>query len=147
MSRDDRIKTEINDDPLTRGYLGMDDAAVAVSFNVVNRTGVISRQELFSELATDDSFGDVYELSLGSSSAPGYHQAAQLMFMLNDVENSSLDIRSTPLNTIFSGLTSASVISVQKENNILRLNDNKRSRGDELKVGTVRTGDITVARR
>ena len=52
MSNDfNAIKAEIDTDPLTRGYSGMNDQAVADDLNTVYRDGVADAGALFTYLA------------------------------------------------------------------------------------------------
>lgn len=48
------LKTEIDTDPLTRGYAGMTDAQVAADINTVNRPDTVSIEEVLKFLILDN---------------------------------------------------------------------------------------------
>lgn len=131
MSNIDTIKTEIDTDPLARGYSGMTDQQVADDLNTVyrqrNRTSMSGR-EVADEIvdAEYDALSDAKKaqlLSLGASDS-----IDPFGFGANVIK----DIFTAGSTTV-SNLAAARVETI--------------SRAEELGIGTVKTGWVEEARR
>ena len=131
MSNIDIIKTEIDVDPLARGYAGMTDEQVAVDMNTVYRD---------SDLASIS--GDAAFAATDSSEFSGltdHKQAIWLAFCGRENINPFGASNVALVQWVF-GAGSATIAALSA------LRTQTVSRGEELEVGTVRTGDVAQAR-
>jgi hypothetical protein len=131
MSNIQTIKTEIDGDPLTRGYAGMTDEAVAIDMNTVYRTrnlSSISGDQIFA--ATDGT---------EFSGLTDHKQAIWVAFCGRSEIDPFGGSNVALVQWVFGGgSTTISNLSALRTENV--------SRGQELGVGTVRPGDVAQAR-
>ena len=131
MSNIDIIRDEITNDPLTRGYSGMDDAAVAVDLNTVYRTlnkSSLSGDELFA--ATD---------STEFAALTDHQESLWVAFCSRSSVDPFGSSNVAFVQYIFGG--GSTTVS-----NLSSLRTQSVSRGTELGVGSVRPGDVLQAR-
>ncbi len=169
------LKTEIDIDPLVRGYAAMTDLEVANDMNLINRDadgGVTGMLEYVVEnmYRTNES-GDTTKTSiLGrlvtvSESAVGadpfdsghiltmvhIHAAKMFVYIMSNTNVSTLDFVNTEVDGMIVSLngaaSNAGVWSVPDGNALKALSQNQQSRGNELGIGKVRTGHVVEARR
>lgn len=131
MGRIDTIKTEITNDPLPRGYSGMNDEAVAVSMNTVDRTtnkSSLTGSEVMNAI-------DKTEFN-GKSDA----QKQQVWNILHLGTINPFGLEADLLTDIFTGgSTTITTLATLRLNSV--------SRGVELGVGVVKVGHVQEARR
>jgi hypothetical protein len=131
MSNIDIIRDEITNDPLGRGYSGMDDAAVAVDLNTVYRTinkSSLSGDELFA--ATD---------STEFAALTDHQESLWVAFCGRSSVDPFGSSNVAFVQYIFGG--GSTTVS-----NLNSLRTQSVSRGAELGVGSVRPGDVLQAR-
>lgn len=169
------LKSEIDSDPLTRGYSGMTDAQVAADLNTAYRDAphnpsalldymmktefrnstIYGRVGIVAGLQPDPTsagFGNAPMGGGGAAVAMDWRMvaAAQALIRLTGDQAGAI---STPLtNTELSNIltemdtTNAEVMSIAQRNAIIALSQNQQSRATELGLGRVRTGEVTQAR-
>lgn len=136
MSRIDILKTELDDDPLTRGYSGMDDAAAAANLNVVDRTlpiDTLNAAEIYEQIDTGEFDGLPAEdkvlvdriLSLGENI---------LLTASSKARTTLLEVFAGAAGTITRPAIGAAVVR-------------DVSRAEELGIADVRVGHVQEARR
>lgn len=125
------LRSEIDSDPLGRGYSGMDDSAVAVDINTVYRTSNLS-----------SITGDVAFAATDSTEFTGLTDSKQqlwLAFCGRDSIDPFGSANVAFVNFIFGG--GSTTIS-----NLASLRTEDVSRAVELGIGQVRPGDVIQAR-
>ena len=125
------LKAEIDADPLARGYSGMDDAAVAVSLNAVNRTTNKATMEATEVMQAIDS-AEFAALSAADKQT--------VWDVLHIGTINPFGIEATLFTSAFGG-GSATITALAS----LRKND--VSRAGELGLGSVRAGNVEEARK
>lgn len=126
------LKTEIDTDPLTRGYAGMTDQQVADSLNAVNRTR--NRASMTGKEVKDRI--DTVDWDTRTDA-----QKSQLLslFARDDLNPFGIDAHIFQEAMTGAAGTSVSDLSTYRVENI--------SRGEELGLGTVSSADVDSARR
>lgn len=132
MSRIDDIKTEIDTDPLSRGYSGMSDEAVAASMN-----DTIDRSRNLSSLTGDQIF-DATD-STEFAALTDHKQGLWLSFCGRDTIDPFGSSNVAFVQWVFGGgsTTASSLGSLRTES---------VSRATELGLGVVRVNNVTEAR-
>lgn len=132
MDERSRLKQELTDDPLERGYSGMTDAVAAVDLNAVNRQvniATVSRQDVFEAIA----IADFTELNAEQKSL------LYAIIGMGDVRVNGTNTKAALLSMFGPGtVTRANLAALQKEN---------VSRAAELGLLKVREGEVASARR
>ena len=124
------LADEINTDPLTRGYDSMTDQQVANDMNTVYRTEVIP----------EVSPTDIYQ-----SIDPAEWVALSALFQLVVTNVISLPTVPTSGNTA-DGLLAAFGSGTTTRANLIALATGNISRGTEIGIGEVHSGDVGFAR-
>jgi len=168
------IKTEIDDDPLSRGYSGMTDQQVTDSLNTQDRplaTAVVvaMKQYVFLERHRDNTGTDTTPLfiygrlrmvmegnlldgifgAIPIINLTADHKASAFAFdkiLEQDDETFFLNFNDSRFEQILDDLVSGNVISDNDKTNIMELTDNQQTRGQEIGAGRVRVGNVTEAR-
>ncbi|MCP4002180.1 MAG: hypothetical protein GY727_14820 [Gammaproteobacteria bacterium] len=169
------LKTEIDTDPLTRGYVAMTDLQVADDMNLVNReayggidgmlkyvvenmyrtndsgdttkTSILGRLVAVSEsMVGADPFDSGHILTLSH-----IHAAKMFMYILNNTNVSTLDFVNTEVDGMVVSLNGAAnnagVWSIPDGNALKALSQNQQSRAQELGFGKIREGNVWEARQ
>lgn len=127
----DALKAEIDSDPLTRGYAGMDDAAVAASLNTADR----SRNK--TSVSGSDVFAQIDATEFNAKTADQKRDVLQLCAI------DSLDpfgVGADIIVDVFGGgSTTVTTLAAFRVETI--------SRAEELGLGVVATGHVEEARR
>ena len=125
------LKTELDTDPLTRGYAGMTDEQAATDLNTVYRTqprGSMNGDEIFA--ATDNA--EFVGLT-------DHKQQLWVSFTSKDIINAYDQTNIDFLDYIFgAGSTTKTTLAALREEDV--------SRGVELGLGNIKVGDVQFAR-
>lgn len=125
----DILKTEITNDPLTRGYSGMSDLAIATDLNTVYRTSnktIMTATEIFNAINKAEF----------NALTDSNKQMTWDILHLGDVNPFGLE--ADLFQDIFGASTTITTLQTLRVNNI--------SRGVELNIGNVREGNVWEAR-
>ena len=125
------LKTELADDPLTRGYAGMSDAAAATDINTVYRTrikGNLTGDEIFG--ATDAAEFASLQVSV---------RRDWVAFCARDIINPAGTANVAFVEWVFGNPSDT-------RTNLLALRQEPISRGVELGLGRVKVGHVQEAR-
>lgn len=125
------IRGELDADPLTRGYSGMGDQAAADDLNTVYRTRVRDRVATWEVL-------EATVPSEYSALTAGEKTRYQTFISAGVIDPSGPNIRAGFAEMFGTGTVTRA--------NLLVLQDEDISRGEELEVGAVSEGDVTRAR-
>jgi len=149
------IKAEITIDPLTRGYAGMTDQQVVDSLLAQDRSRInpLSSAELLAWAAggADDAqaIKSRYERIQESSTAhpSGAVRGACLAAMgLIQRDGTELDLNLPDRAALVGGLVAGGVLTVTEQAELTTLATETVSRAEELGLGVVRPGHVTLAR-
>jgi len=169
------LKTEIDTDPLARGYVGMTNLQIADDMNLVNRdteggtvgmltyllknrsrtntgtdtvaTSIYGRlQSVAESVVGDNPFG----ASGNSISMEHIHTAKMLIALITSPQVSTMDFVNVEvvimLDLMGGGAGNAKVMKPADIVAIKALSENQQSRGQELGVGIIREGDVEGAK-
>ena len=172
-TRHEIIKQELDDDPLGRGYAGMNDAAAAADMNAIYRDGVadgnllvqytlteVHRRNTGSDnqqltlyarmlkLSASNEGDDVFGATPTRNATKTDIAAAQTILRLLDTDVQTLltNINDVRYAQLLDALVAAYVMAQSNADEMKAFSQNKRSRGQELEVGNVTEGDIVSAR-
>ena len=168
------LKIELDTDPLTRGYAGMDDPTAAATFNVIDReappdSGALLQYIILERFRTGNLYGrinmaafasplragnawEIPPLPLGAAGAdvvPTFDQiqsAAAFMRLLDTDTRFAVSLLDSRIDTILSDLVSVGVIGAGDKTAIQALSENQQSRATELGIGRVDPRHVTQAR-
>jgi len=147
MSNIQTIKIELDGDPLTRGYAGMTDEEVSMDVNTVYRTRKepISSAELLAWSASDARLQKIKNASESGAddTIKSIALAAYLMITRGDT---TLDLNLADRMALLNALVSYGVLTADDKTALESLAVVAISRGEELGIGSVRTGDVIQAR-
>ena len=130
------LRTEIDTDPLSRGYSGMSDTEVADDMNLINRDNWVSVTSAQIYEAVDGAeYGALTDLLNGDEIA-----ALDRIFGLGG------DIPSAPGGRVRGELISIFGGGSTTIQNLVATANQQISRGSEIGWGVVKTGDVTAAR-
>lgn len=139
------LRAEVANDPLARGYTGMDDAAVAASLNAEDRPAVkpVSNKRYLVWLAGErrKKLADA-AASHASAAVQGLAQMALDMISRPDVDYERGDHKA-----MLDGLVAGGVLGADDSEALDDQADADISRAAELGLPVVRAGDVTMARR
>ncbi len=171
----EKLKTEIDTDPLPRGYAAMTDAEVADDMNLViwpaeggvdgmlkyvvenmyrtNESGDTTKTSILGRLVAvaesmvgADPFDSGHILTLSH-----IHAAKMFVYILSNTNVSTLNFVNTEVDGMIVGLngaaSNAGVWSIPDGNAIKALSQNQQSTGMMIGVGHVREGNVWEARR
>ena len=160
------LRTELDDDPLARGYSGMDDAAAAFDIGEIfyrpavasietlrnyfllerkNSMPLIGRLEIVANSTVGaDPLGDTVSLTLEQITA-----ATTMFLIVTPSSEFSLNLNDSRFDSLLNDLAAGSgakVISPGDKTAIQALSDNQQTRASELGLGNVREGTVAQAR-
>jgi len=141
------LKSEIDGDPLSRGYSGMDDAAVAVDINTAYRTKKepISSAELLAWSASDARLQNIKNAA-ENGATDDLKSLAQAAYLIVTRDGTTLDLNLADRVAMLDSLVAAGVLTADDRSSLDELATVSISRADELAIGKVRPGDVIQAR-
>jgi len=141
------LKSEIDGDPLGRGYSGMDDAAVAVDINTDYRTKKepISSAELLAWSASDSRLQNIKNAA-ENGATDDLKSLAQAAYLIVTRDGTSLDLNLADRVAMLDALVSAGVLTAADRLSLDALATVSISRAEELALGLVRAGTVQQAR-
>jgi len=141
------LKSEIDSDPLGRGYSGMDDTAVAVDINTAYRTkkDPISSAELLAWSASDARLQNIKDAA-ENGATDDLKSLAQAAYLIVTRDGTTLDLNLADRVAMLDSLVAAGVLTAADRTSLDSLATVSISRAEELSVGRVRAGDVIQAR-
>lgn len=141
------LKSEIEGDPLGRGYSGMNDAAVAVDINTAYRTKKepISSAELLAWSASDSRLQNIKNAA-ENGATDDLKSLAQAAYLIVTRDGTTLDLNLADRVAMLDALVAASVLTSDDRTSLDALATVSISRAAELKIGQVRAGTVQQAR-
>lgn len=126
------LKTEIDTDPLTRGYAGMSDQQVADSLNTANRDNWVS-------LSASQIFEAIDRSEFTALSAGDQGRIDRILGLGSGIQTAPGSQARDEMIAVFGG--GSTTIS-----NLLAVANPMQTRGQELGIGIIRVGQVTEAR-
>ena len=141
------LKSEIDSDPLGRGYSGMDDTAVAVDVNTAYRTKKepISSAELLAWSASDARLQNI-KTAAENGATDDLKSLAQAAYLIVTRDGTTLDLNLADRVAMLDSLVAAGVLTAADRTSLDALATVSISRAEELAIGRVRAGDVIQAR-
>jgi len=141
------LKSEIDSDPLGRGYSGMDDTAVAVDVNTAYRTKKepISSAELLAWSASDARLQNIKNAA-ENGATDDLKSLAQAAYLIVTRDGTTLDLNLADRVAMLDSLVEAGVLTAADRTSLDALATVSISRAEELAIGRVRAGDVIQAR-
>ena len=141
------LKSEIDSDPLGRGYSGMDDTAVAVDINTAYRTkkDPISSAELLAWSASDARLQNIKNAA-ENGATDDLKSLAQAAYLIVTRDGTTLDLNLADRVAMLDSLVAAGVLTAADRTSLDALATVSISRAEELAIGRVRAGDVIQAR-
>ena len=141
------LKSEIDSDPLGRGYSGMDDTAVAVDVNTAYRTKKkpISSAELLAWSASDARLQNIKNAA-ENGATDDLKSLAQAAYLIVTRDGTTLDLNLADRVAMLDSLVAAGVLTAADRTSLDALATVSISRAEELSIGRVRPGDVIQAR-
>lgn len=141
------LRSEIDGDPLGRGYSEMDDAAVAVDINTDYRTKKepISSAELLAWSASNARLQNIKNAS-ENGSTDDLKALAQAAYLIVTRDGTTLDLNLADRVAMLDSLVAAGVLTNDDRTSLETLATVSISRAEELAIGQVRAGDVIQAR-
>ena len=141
------LKSEIDSDPLGRGYSGMDDTAVAVDVNTAYRTKKepISSAELLAWSASDARLQNIKNAA-ENGATDDLKSLAQAAYLIVTRDGTTLDLNLADRVAMLDSLVAAGVLTAADRTSLDALATVSISRAEELAIGRVRAGDVIQAR-
>ena len=141
------LKSEIDSDPLGRGYSGMDDTAVAVDLNTAYRTKKepISSAELLAWSASDARLQKIKNAA-ENGATDDLKSLAQAAYLIVTRDGTTLDLNLADRLAMLDSLVAAGVLTADDRTSLDALATVSISRAEELAIGRVRAGDVIQAR-
>jgi hypothetical protein len=141
------LKSEIDSDPLGRGYSGMDDTAVAVDLNTAYRTKKepISSAELLAWSASDARLQNIKNAA-ENGATDDLKSLAQAAYLIVTRDGTTLDLNLADRVAMLDSLVAAGVLTAADRTSLDALATVSISRAEELSIGRVRAGDVIQAR-
>ena len=141
------LKSEIDSDPLGRGYSGMDDTAVAVDVNTAYRTKKepISSAELLAWSASDARLQNIKNAA-ENGATDDLKSLAQAAYLIVTRDGTTLDLNLADRVAMLDSLVAAGVLTAAERTSLDSLATVSISRAEELSIGRVRAGDVIQAR-
>ena len=141
------LKSEIDSDPLGRGYSGMDDTAVAVDVNTAYRTKKepISSAELLAWSASDARLQNIKNAA-ENGATDDLKSLAQAAYLIVTRDGTTLDLNLADRVAMLDSLVAAGVLTAADRTSLDALATVSISRSEELAIGRVRAGDVIQAR-
>jgi len=141
------LKSEIDSDPLGRGYSGMDDTAVAVDLNTAYRTKKepISSAELLAWSASGARLQNIKNAA-ENGATDDLKSLAQAAYLIVTRDGTTLDLNLADRVAMLDSLVAAGVLTAADRTSLDSLATVSISRAEELSIGRVRAGDVIQAR-
>lgn len=141
------LKSEIDSDPLGRGYSGMDDTAVAVDLNTAYRTKKepISSAELLAWSASNARLQNIKNAA-ENGATDDLKSLAQAAYLIVTRDGTTLDLNLADRVAMLDSLVAAGVLTAADRTSLDALATVSISRAEELAIGRVRAGDVIQAR-
>jgi len=141
------LKSEIDSDPLGRGYSGMDDTAVAVDVNTAYRTKKepISSAELLAWSASDARLQKIKNAA-ENGATDDLKSLAQAAYLIVTRDGTTLDLNLADRVAMLDSLVAAGVLTDADRTSLDALATVSISRAEELALGLVRAGTVQQAR-
>jgi hypothetical protein len=141
------LKSEIDSDPLGRGYSGMDDTAVAVDVNTAYRTKKepISSAELLAWSASDARLQNIKNAA-ENGATDDLKSLAQAAYLIVTRDGTTLDLNLADRVAMLDSLVAAGVLTAADRSSLAALATVSISRAEELALGLVRAGTVQQAR-
>jgi len=141
------LKSEIDSDPLGRGYSGMDDTAVAVDVNTAYRTKKepISSAELLAWSASDARLQNIKNAA-ENGATDDLKSLAQAAYLIVTRDGTTLDLNLADRVAMLDSLVAAGVLTAADRTSLDALATVSISRAEELALGLVRAGTVQQAR-
>ena len=141
------LKSEIDSDPLGRGYSGMDDTAVAVDVNTAYRTKKepISSAELLAWSASDARLQNIKNAA-ENGATDDLKSLAQAAYLIVTRDGTTLDLNLADRVAMLDSLVAAGVLTAADRTSLDALATVSISRADELGLGSVKAGTVQQAR-
>ena len=141
------LKSEIDSDPLGRGYSGMDDTAVAVDVNTAYRTKKepISSAELLAWSASDARLQNIKNAA-ENGATDDLKSLAQAAYLIVTRDGTTLDLNLADRVAMLDSLVAAGVLTDADRTSLDALATVSISRAEELALGLVRAGTVQQAR-
>ena len=167
------LQQELDTDPLGRNYGAMDDAAAASDLNLMYRDGAADGNLLVQYTLTEayrtntgadleqlTIYARLYQLSRSSEGDDVYGSlptrpatrtdvaaAVTIMRLLDtDVQTLITNINDVRYAQLLDALAAAGAMAQSDADEMKSFSQNKRTRGQELEVGSVSEGDVAYAR-
>ena len=147
MSKITILKTEIQNDPLAKGYSSMSDQEIVDSINLKNRSKFveISSQELLAWSANNGRLAKIKN-AINNGADDVVKSLAEAAYLLITRDDTSLDLNLTDRVAMLDALVSYAVLIPDDKTSLQALATVSISRAEELDIGLVRTGDVLQAR-
>lgn len=147
MSKITILKTEIQNDPLARGYSLMSDQEIVDSINLKNRSKFveISSQELLAWSANNGRLAKIKN-AINNGADDVVKSLAEAAYLLITRDDTSLDLNLTDRVAMLDALVSYAVLIPDDKTSLQALATVSISRAEELDIGLVRAGDVLQAR-
>lgn len=147
MSKITILKTEIQNDPLARGYSLMSDQEIVDSINLKNRNKFveISSQELLAWSANNGRLAKIKN-AINNGADDVVKSLAEAAYLLITRDDTSLDFNLTDRVAMLDALVSYAVLTPDDKTSLQALATVSISRAEELDIGLVRAGDVLQAR-
>ena len=147
MSKITILKTEIQNDPLAKGYSSMSDQEIVDSINLKNRSKFveISSQELLAWSANNGRLAKIKN-AINNGADDVVKSLAEAAYLLITRDDTSLDLNLTDRVAMLDALVSYAVLTPDDKTSLQALATVSISRAEELDIGLVRAGDVLQAR-
>ncbi len=143
----DKLKSEIENDPLSRGYSGMTDAEVVESLVAEDRT-VYKPISSAALLAWSAASGRLSKLRSAITDGPddASRSLAEAAYILINRDGTDLNLALTDRMDMLNGLVAYSILSEDDKTSLLAIAQHSVSRASEIGLGRVRQGTVARAR-
>lgn len=141
------LKTEIDTDPLARGYSGMSDAEVAASLNTVDRPGDVPAKDVKRYLMMVGKWAKISDHTVNASDEADRQACIALIDALKEFDD--FDLQDAAVKSVVEENLDALIpgyISADDKATILALENNRQSRAQELGLGRVTEYDVARVR-
>ena len=139
------LSDELTNDPLSRGYSGMDDEAAAADIMTVYRDGEVPEREIKLQLMRQQTYSGICDARNDTGHA-GHAVAVMCYELLNDNDRADIDVTDADIVTQLAALVATGLLTQANSDEITALKNNRRSRADELGLSNVRAGTVARAR-
>ena len=130
------LSDELANDPLTRGYAGMTDAAAAASLNVINRPAPVPAKDVRRYLLLVGKWPMIIDTAKNGATASARATCVNIIDSLANFDDFNLEDSAvlTVVTAGLSALVTASLIDEAHKTLILAMGDDMQSRAQEIKV-------------